>query len=172
MEDISQRLLDAGFHFVSFRPRSEREMRNFLGKKLTKWSQFDKNIIDQMLDKLKNYGYIDDTKFVVWWVGQRNAHRPKGVRVLASELRSRGIAAELIKELLTESAPAVAATSENQLEAARKVVAKFAPRLKHYPKLTQRLRLFAALLRRGFSSSLVRRVVDEAYEKDYNETVD
>ncbi len=172
MVDAQQKLLDAGFHFVSFRPRSEWEMRNFLKKKMDKWAKFDKQIFDQVLDKLRNYGYVDDTKFVAWWVEQRNVHRPRGVSILMSELRDKGISAQILKKLLQEEPESVAADSENQLAGAQKIVAKLAVRLTKYPKPDQKQKLIQALLRRGFGYDLVRRVVDERLTKDYNEIVD
>ena len=89
-------LYNFALNFLSFRPRSEWEVRFHLGKK-TK----DQGLIDKVIEKLVTIKQIDDESFSKWFLDQRNAFRPKGKMVLELELRKKGISTEIIKNALT-----------------------------------------------------------------------
>ena len=60
------------------------------------------DIIDTVIDRLKHLGYVDDLKFSQWWVEQRQTHRPRGRQLIKSELYQKGIAQEIIDQVLPE----------------------------------------------------------------------
>ncbi|MBI4099792.1 RecX family transcriptional regulator [Candidatus Microgenomates bacterium] len=88
--------LNAALNFLSFRPRSEFEIRQFFRrKKLTD--------IEPVMEKLKTLGQIDDEAFAKWYVDQRQTFRPKGHRAIEMELRRKGIKAK-VEGTLSEEA--------------------------------------------------------------------
>ena len=76
--------LENAFHFLSFRSRSEKEMRDFLKKK-------EVLEIDETVNKLKELDFIDDKKFVREFVDSRSKNKPKGKKALIIELARKGI---------------------------------------------------------------------------------
>jgi len=112
---------------------------------------FRKRCLIKGVDEL---GYIDDVKFAQWWVEQRNAFRPKGIALLARELYQKGVSRAVIEDVLSQS-------STDDAEGARLVAQKKIKALKHLPKLEQRKKLYGFLGRRGFSSEVINRVVDD-----------
>lgn len=165
MEDIKQKLLDAGFRYVSFRPRSRREIVDFLSGKIKQWSVTDAGILDETLEKLARYGHVDDAQLARWWIGQRNVHRPRGVRFLASELLGKGVERQIVDMVLQDEAVASQTDDQTQYQLALKVAQKYQARLSGVPFLQKKQKLFAFLARRGFVSHLVGRVIDELIGK-------
>ena len=94
MDEMYAKLLESSIRFVSFRPRSEKEFKDFLLKKLQKRKIPNGSIIDRVIFRLRELGYIDDAKFASWWVEQRESHKPKGARLIAWELKAKGISLE------------------------------------------------------------------------------
>ena len=86
--------LNSALNFLSFRPRSEFEIRQFFRrKKITD--------IEEVVEKLKKLNQINDDEFAKWFIDQRNTFKPKGSRALAMELRRLGIK-EKVENTLSE----------------------------------------------------------------------
>lgn len=150
------KVYDRVLKFFSFRPRSEKELRDWFKKK-----QVGEETQKLIYQKLKHLGYLNDEEFAKWWIEQRTAFRPSGTRLLALELRQKGVTREIIDQQLSNLA--IKPFSEHDL--AKKVVEKKLKTLKNLPPLELKQKLVAALLRRGFSWETVKEVIDEKLEK-------
>ncbi len=95
LNDIYQRALA----FLSYRPRSAREVEQRMRRK-----GFDLQQIASVMDKLRARNYIDDREFARFWVGNRMTFSPRGPRLLRSELRQKGVPADIVDEVLNEQA--------------------------------------------------------------------
>lgn len=122
--------LNAALNFLSFRPRSEFELRQFFRRK-----KFDD--IEPVLEKLKLLGQINDEAFAKWYVDQRQTFRPKGRRAIEMELRRKGVKVKVESDL-----------SEEAL--ARKALAKY------HGDPAKKAQFLA---RRGFSWEIIEKVV-------------
>jgi len=78
--------------WVMNRPRSTREFADYLKRKKVEPS-FTESLISEFTKK----GYIDDTKFTVWFVDVLK-RRGKSERAIQSELYKKGISREVIAE--------------------------------------------------------------------------
>ncbi|MEK7504273.1 MAG: regulatory protein RecX [Patescibacteria group bacterium] len=105
--------LESAFHFLSFRSRSEKEMRDYLQKK--EFSQ-----IDETIEKLKNLDFINDNKFTQEFIESRSKNKPKGKKALMIELARKGIKIENIeideKELATKAISRKSFKSKEQMQ--------------------------------------------------------
>ena len=159
-------LLSHAINFVSFRPRSEKELSDFLGKKAKKEGLVDYSIITRVMDRMRELGYVDDRAFVLWWVSQRSAFRPKGKRALVQEVEQKGVAHEVavlgVSEALGES--------ENGSEAdmAKKAISKKIVKWSHLPIIEQKKKIYSYLSLRGFSGETIGKIIDEYCKKAYN----
>jgi len=147
-----ERLVNAAIRFVSFRPRSEKELRNFLTKKLTKWKVSGDVLIVKVIARMEELGYADDTKFAQWWVGQRTEFKPKGNNFIKMELKAKGVSEEVIASVLASRG------FESLLAAARAAVARKLPLWEKLPDLARRKKLYDYLARRGFDSDTIGKV--------------
>ncbi len=150
MDELYQKLLDASLHFISFRPRSEKEVRSFLLKKIHKYKAKDEDLLDHVMIRLRELGYIDDEKFTLWWIDQRNSHKPKAARLIAHELKTKGIE---VKDFHLD-----------EVDLARRAVAKKLLLWQKLPGLQQKKKIYGFLGRRGFDSETIHRIIDEIVE--------
>ncbi len=88
------------FNFLSYRPRSVKEVRD----RLQKYDVKEVEKQDFLIAKLKDRGYLDDTKFAKWFIESRAQNRPRSPRMLASELISKGISQDVITSLKSSMA--------------------------------------------------------------------
>ncbi len=107
------------------------------------------------MDDLVARGYVDDAAFARQWVAARAA-RGYGAARLRMELRARGVTSPLIAAALA------GLTGDDTLARARETARRRLPALRRgrADRVAPRLRDY--LLRRGFSTSIVVRVVREA----------
>lgn len=136
-----EKLVNAALRFVSYRPRSEKELFDFLANKLVKWKISGDVLVSRVIARMGELGYVDDEKFARWWVDQRTSFRAKGNRLIELELTQKGVAREAIR---------MALEGRNSLEAARRAVGK--------KRFESPQKLYEYLARRGFDADTIKRV--------------
>jgi regulatory protein len=157
--------------FLAVRPRSEWEVRDRLRRK-----EVPSADIDLVVERLHRAGYLDDAAFARFWIEERARSNPRGPRLLQQELQRKGVSSPVIAQELAafearRAEESAALNEENppmidEEESAdpQYVEALGVARRKHrtYASLdeaTYRRRMTAFLLRRGYSYSLVSRVL-------------
>lgn len=154
---VYEKLMEAAIHFVSYRPRSEKEFRDFLINKLAKSHTTAPLVLTKVIERMKDLGYIDDYAFSSWWVGQRTGSKPKGERVIALELSRKGISREVIAEIIGQ----IMKGERSEKVLARLAAEKKLPGWSHLPHVKKKQKLAEYLLRRGFASDTVWGIVDD-----------
>ncbi len=129
---------------LSRRARSRGELAEILTKRGT-----PDDVAHRLLDRLVAQKLIDDHAFAQEWSQLR--HRSKGLsrRVLAQELRRKSIAPEVIDDVLGEI------SREDEIVAARNLVAKKLRSLSRFDSEVQYRRLHSLLARKGYSSNII-----------------
>jgi regulatory protein len=155
-EDEFLKFYDRALKFLSYRPRSEKELQDWFKKK--KVGSETQKLIER---KLRQYNYLDDQEFAKWWIEQRTTFRPFGKRRLALELRQKGIDKDLIVKLLDSYL-----AQDKELELAEEVVKKKIESLKNLPYPEAREKLSAFLARRGFGWEIIKEVVAKTLKKE------
>ena len=165
------KLYQRTLEWVLVRPRSVRETRDYLSKKLKTSSsdsllrarrygaqslvplpvgrvqssedilELSENIIQKLLDKK----YLNDYKFAEWYVENRFVKKGISKKRLKMELFKKGIAREIVDEVIDD---------RDDEEEIRKVIAK--KRAKYDDE-----KLMGYLVRQGFSYDLVKQVLSE-----------
>jgi regulatory protein len=132
------------------RPRTRAELAKVLARK-----QISDEVIAEVLDRYDEVGIIDDAAFARAWVSTRHHGRGLARRALASELRQRGVDAEVASEALeTLDEDAEAAT-------ARTLVDRKLRTATGTPEAIFR-RLVSMLARKGYPAGVAFRVVKDA----------
>ncbi len=154
-EELSK-LTDRVLRFLAVRPRSEREVFDYLVKKISKdqnvhYSQAkDSLLIKQIIGKLKKYQYLNDIEFARWWINSRIRTNPKGPNLLKFELIKKGIDREIIDSALK--------LFPSQLVIAKKIIAKKLKAWQKLPNLEFKKKIYQYLASRGFDSETIRAV--------------
>ena len=148
-EDQVEQAFQRALHFLSFRVRSEKEIRLNLQK-----HQTPENIIDPVLDRLRERTLVDDRDFAQQWIENRNRFHPRGKRALSSELYRKGISDQIIEETLNDL---------DETELAYKFARKKVDKLKTLDKSSFREKMVGYLTRRGFDYGLSNEVVRDLW---------
>jgi len=155
-EDAKERALQQALLFLSYRARSESEIRKNLLK-----HEIPDAVIDETLERLKQDGLANDGQFAKAWVENRNTFRPRSKRVLAMELRQKGLDDDSVKS-------AIATVNDEPL--AYEAAKKRATRYKALEWQDFRKKLTDFLARRGFSyavtSTTVTRIWNETHGQE------
>ncbi len=139
-----QTLYDATLNFLSYRPRSESEVRRYLARRKAPAA-----VSEEIIARLKASGLVDDTAFARYWVENRQQFSPRSSRALRSELRSKGV----------DGATVAAAVSADDSEAAYRAGQKKMRSLAAADAETFRRKLLGFLLRRGFGYEVAQETV-------------
>ncbi len=147
LENESQfgKLYTRSLEYALIRPRSQRELRDYLYRKTrdtrTKMGDIKKGVSKELTERVFNRlfekGYLDDEKFARFWVENRNVRKGSSMRKLQMELRGKGVDSVIIEQVLANTERA----DSHELQ---KIIAKKASRYDDIQKLT------AYLVRQGF----------------------
>ncbi len=149
--DISKRCLDAALGYLDYRPRSESELRERLQKR-----RFDEGNVEATIAKLKEQGLVDDLAFAQFWKDNRQSFSPRSQRLTRLELRQKGVAHDIIDQV-------VAGVSDE--ESAYRAAQAKARRLPRSDYQRFRRRLGDYLKRRGFNYGVIKHIVARVWQE-------
>jgi regulatory protein len=154
-EDARERAYQQALLFLSYRTRSESEIRQNLRK-----HDLPEEVIEQTLVRLRENRLADDGQFARAWVENRNTFRPRSRRALAVELRQKGLSEETAQS-------ALAAVDDEAL--AYQAGLKRTHRLRDLEWNEFRRKLSEFLARRGFPYSVIAPVVSRLWNETHSE---
>lgn len=138
--------------FLSHRARSENEVR----LRLREYG-FDDEQTELVLQRLRDNRLVSDDQFAAEWIDNRSTFRPRSRRVLALELRQKGVAEDVIDDALSDAAD----DSILAYEAAM----RYARRLEGLDWQMFREKLGGFLARRGFTYGTIVPVVRQVWDE-------
>lgn len=150
-EDARERAYQQAMLFLSYRARSEAEIRKNLRK-----HEIPEAVIDQTVERLRQDGLANDDQFAEAWVENRTTFRPRSRRMMAMELKQKGLADEAI-----QSAMQNVDDDASAYEVARKRAARF----KGLEWNDFRRKLSEFLARRGYAYSVIAPVVTRLWNE-------
>lgn len=158
LEDARERAFQQAMLFLSYRARSESEIRQNLRK-----HEIPETVVEHTIERLRQNGLANDKQFAQAWVENRSTFRPRSRRMMSMELRQKGLDDEAVKS----------ATENVDDEAlAYEAAQKRAPRWKGLEWNEFRKKLSDFLARRGFSYSVtapvVTRIWNEAHADEHH----
>jgi regulatory protein len=155
-ENRLKKALEAANRLLSFRPRSQHELRQKLTQK-----GYDTAIVTESLQYLQERGLVDDVAFARYWAENRSSFSPRSQRLVKLELRQKGVAAEVAEDTCSEVDEAAAAYAAGVKKASRLATSDYE---EFRRKLDEYLR------RRGFGYDVinhsVKRLWDEKAHKE------
>lgn len=146
--DTVQKAYDRAVRFLGFRPRSQTEVTRNLAA-----AGIDDAVIEAVIARLVQQGYLDDAEFARFWIENREQFRPRGQQALRQELRLKGVDDETANAAMADLDQAESAYRAAQGRAQRlAALAASDPR-------AFRQKLSGFLQRRGFGYGVIREVV-------------
>ena len=148
--------LSSALRLLAYRPRSESELRGRLAR-----AGIAPRVLEAVVARLRELRLLDDAAFAGGWVEARDRMSPRSRRLLAAELRAKGVP------------PAVAQRSAafvDEAAAAYRATQKRATALRGAPYADFRRRLGDLLLRRGFDYETAQEAVRRLWRELRGET--
>lgn len=145
--DTVSRACQAAYRFLGARPRSEAEVRRRLLQ-----HGFPASAVEAASQRLRELGYLDDRAFADFWIENRREFKPRSARLIAQELRQKGVAAD-----------AIDLTDWDDETAAQEAGAHWIRSRRFANQLDFDHRVGNFLLRRGFGHEAVRSAVRQLW---------
>jgi regulatory protein len=155
-DDRYEGCLNAALLFLGYRPRSEAETRTRLQK-----HGYNGGEIDQVIERLKSLGLLNDIAFAEYWKTNRTSFKPRGQRMLKSELRLKGVDPYTIAE---------AVEGIDEMANAHRAGAAKARTLPVTDYQIFRQKLGGYLHRRGFDYGVISKIVKQLWEERTGES--
>jgi regulatory protein len=158
MDDF-QKYLDKALHFLSYRARSEKELRDKLVLK-----NAPADIIERVIASLKEHKFLNDVEFAKQFIEQRLRFRPKSLRIIKMELKQKGVDPEIIDEAFVNLQNSTEDLSGSDLESAKKLVERKIDKYKDLSRQEIYQKLGGFLARRGFDWDTIKKSIDDSLE--------
>ncbi len=149
--DRYHRCLNAASRYLSYRPRSEAEIRQRLQQR-----GFDNDSNEKVLARLKEQGLIDDLAFALFWKDNRESFKPRSRWLTGMELRRKGLADSIIEQVVGE-----VDDSDSAYRAALSRASRLSP--SDYEDFRRRIGEY--LRRRGFNYEIIKDTVERIWRE-------
>lgn len=154
-DNTTTRLLQQAVNFLSCRSRSEKEVVDYLKKKLQ--TNPNPDLIKEIITKLRECNLLNNQDFAHQWFESR-IRQGKGPFLIRAELIKKGIDQEDITHLLNQVA------KQDWAKKAKATIEKQVAKWHNLPLEKQKGRAFRLLTSRGFPLDIVRGVIDASFK--------
>ena len=141
-----RRAMDAALRYLSYRSRTRVQMQEYLRGK-----DFPDDTIQDVMETLTGYGYLDDGRYAREYMESRLRDRPMGRMRIKMALRERGIGDDVIEAALSGY------DEEDELAQAIACLRKQVSLRKGKTPEIRKKQCYAALARRGFNWETIQR---------------
>ncbi|HZR28769.1 MAG TPA: regulatory protein RecX [Terriglobales bacterium] len=121
-------------------------------KRLLRRRADEELLVDVVIARLKEQKYLNDHKYAAAYSAYRQANEKFGKRRVITDLKTKGVHSEVIEKVVGEAYSGV-----NEEKLAREHLAR--KRLRKPTNERETARVFRALLRAGFSSSIIFKIL-------------
>ncbi len=159
-ERSRERTMSRAVKLLAAKPRSVRELRERLLEKL--WT--DEAIVDSVIDKLKDYKYLDDEQFARDLAVSKLRQKPQGKRRLQQTMSQKKLDKETVDAAITEAFEKLPEADLIDQAIAKRL------RLKGKPETREDLKKFYDhLLRQGFGFDLIREKMSVVASREFEQ---
>jgi len=152
--DQLQRCLEMAYRYLSYRPRSESEIRERMLRR-----GFAAETIDAAIVRLREQNLLDDEAFAQFWKENRESFNPRSQWLTGLELKRMGVMNDVIEQVVTGMDD-----DENAYRAAMQKTRRGAP--SDYQSFRRRLGDY--LRRRGFNYEVIGHTVEKVWQERGN----
>ena len=143
MKDLQNKAKQYALKLLSYRGRSEKELKERLMKK-----GISEALVSSTVDHLRKLGYLDDVSLAEALKREAVARKFLSRTGAKKYLLNRGIPRDIVQRVFLQE-------EETDSENAKKYIRKKIRMFENYPRETARRRLYNQLLRRGYSPETI-----------------
>ena len=151
VKDQEREVYQKAVEFISYKPRTSQETRRKLQK-----AGYDESLIENTLAQLTQYGLLNDESYAGQWVDERKRLKPRSKRMLAYELRKKGISDDLIQSAVEDV---------DDFQSAREIAESRLYRYEGLSKFEFRNKLGNYLAGKGFSYDVISETTQALWEQ-------
>lgn len=146
------------YRLLARRPHSVFELRGKLMRK-----KYEHTYINEVIDKLLENGYLDDLEFAKSFAAEKISLQKTGEMKVRADLQKRGVARDIIDDVLT----AYESSQEYEENIRAVAAAKYDTLLKRrYDNKKIKQKLYAYLQSRGYTFDLINEIVNELVQDE------
>ena len=162
VERSRKRTMDRAVRLLAAKPRSIRELRERLLEKL--WT--DHEIVDGVIEKLKEYKYLDDEQFARDAALSKLRQKPQGKRRLQMSMSQKKLDKEVVENAITEAFDKIPESDLINRAIEKRLRLKGKPETREDTK-----KFYDHLLRQGFGYDLIREKMSEVATRELDSEV-
>ena len=117
---------------------------------------YEPELIEKIITEFINQDWLDDTQFATQWVESRIRFKPRGIALIRRELIQKGIAKEVITEVLAKYTD-----SEAEFDRALTALKKKKNYTTEPDRIKRKRKIYAYLARRGFNPDTINQVMNQ-----------
>ncbi|WP_036607862.1 regulatory protein RecX [Oribacterium sp. P6A1] len=157
-DKLRNRCKERSLYLLERAPKTELKLR----EKLLSSGKYDEEIVDETMDFLKKYGYVDDLRFAEQLIKQYSG--TKSIREIEQKLYQRGVERNCIKQAMSAFKEDEELSGDSELKAVKAAIRKKCRDTEALNPDSKR-KLYASLMRKGFSYSTVTKAlsIDEDF---------
>lgn len=156
--ELLEKAKNLAYFYLKFRPRTEKETRDYLEKKKRK-HKLTSPAIQQAVKELKAERLVNDTSFIIWHVERRSRAKPKAKFLLTQELIKYGVPKDLITEYFQEKVL-------DEAPLAMQAIRSRWVRWSSFPKEKRFEKAARFLQSRGFSYSVIKNTIADLEKEE------
>ena len=143
-ESETQRATDKAFNYIGGSLKTEKQLRTYLSGK-----GYMPAVVDNVVEKIKGYGYIDDKEYAAAYV--ESYSKNKGKRLILKELNAKGVSSSAAEEAIKNV--------ENELDSAIRIAQKYLKNKE--PCIENKQKCYRRLLSKGFDFDTAKEAVEK-----------
>ncbi len=156
-ERSRERTMNRAVKLLAAKPRSVGELRERLLEK--NWTNAE--IVNRVLDKLKEYNYLDDTKFAGDFALSKLRQKPQGKRRLQQSLSQKKLSKDDVEAAIVSAFEKMPETELIDAAIAKRLRLKGKPETRNDAK-----KFYDHLMRQGFDFDLIRSKMSEVAKRE------
>ena len=153
LKDEFAKARDYGYSLISYRDRSEWELKNRILEK-----GFQREVAIEVVNWFKKEGIVNDRNFANRWLDGVLQTKPMGKMRVLHELRAKRIDDGIIEDVCDKRLG-----YQTEMELAKKACNKRMNVLKNYPPEVGKRRLFQYMKNRGFAFEIIQELMKECF---------
>ncbi len=150
---------NVAYKFLSYKPRSIKEVKN----KLT-YKKISKESVEKIIEHLKKYQFLNDESYAKMYLEQKTNNKGMGKSMVQFKMIDKGIDKEMISKVIEENYP-----EDKQIEAGKKLLEKYLKKKKKVEdKMELKRKCSQYLFSRGFSYGIIAQILNISENEDSN----
>ncbi len=160
VERSRERTMNRAVKLLAAKPRSVRELRERLLEKL--WT--DAEIVDRVIEKLKEYKYLDDEQYARDLAASKLRQKPQGKRRLQQTMSQKKLDKETVEAAIADAFEKLPEEELIDQAIAKRVRLKGKPETREDTK-----KFYDQLFRQGFGFDLIREKISSLAKERFDE---